>query len=608
MTGQPNQPFDPHDVTPTVKEASPRRQPLSREQAAQIELGRTQVSPAGRWVLTLLFLATIVTPAAWEHVHAWRAYRDQRDAEASAAWRDALPPVYDIVNLSPRFGELARSRSLGDVLAALPDERAIDEFETNLEERALTGEVLLPRVQHLLTAIGRTGNEQAVHGHTPWLGSLDGPPDRSRGERWLFYQPDIDYLTGEPFLDAGRLERMARHASVQADPVEGVLHFHRQLAARGIELVLVPTPVKPTIHPERLSDRYGDDAPLLNNRSFGSFVTRVRDAGVHVFDPGPLLHEAKRDTGRPQYLATDTHWTPEAMQRVAAHLAAELRDAALLPGDLSAIYQRQPAEAAALGDVAVMLKLPDHQRLFAPEPVTIARVVDDAGDAWSATRHAPLLVLGDSFTNVYSRDEMGFGEAAGFVEQLSYELQSPADRIVINAGGAHATRQQLAQNLARGVDRLAGVRVVVWQFAARELLSGDWRLIDLPDVEPAGDDGVEPREGEVLVEATIGDIARPPRPGTVAYRDAVVAVHLVDARAITSDDRDVGPAIDDELLVYVMGMADNRWTNAANWRRGQRVTIRLRPWDDVVERYGSLQLKTLGTDADFLEPWWGEGR
>jgi len=38
----------------------------------------------------------------------------------------------------------------------------------------------------------------------------------------------------------------------------------------------------------------------------------------------------------------------------------------------------------------------------------------------------------------------------------------------------------LAREMGGGVDRLAGKRVVVWQFAARELSAGDWRVIPLP--------------------------------------------------------------------------------------------------------------------------------
>jgi alginate O-acetyltransferase complex protein AlgJ len=89
---------------------------------------------------------------------------------------------------------------------------------------------------------------------------------------------------------------------------------------------------------------------------------------------------------------------------------------------------------------------------------------------------SPRLVLGDSFSNIYSLPTMGWGEAAGFVEHLSLALGRPVDRLVQNDNGASATRLALA----RDPDRLASARVVVWQFAARELASGDWVPVSLP--------------------------------------------------------------------------------------------------------------------------------
>ena len=47
------------------------------------------------------------------------------------------------------------------------------------------------------------------------------------------------------------------------DPRPAILDFQRQLAERGIRLVLMPTPVKPMIHPEQFVPDCAD-APLQN--------------------------------------------------------------------------------------------------------------------------------------------------------------------------------------------------------------------------------------------------------------------------------------------------------------------------------------------------------
>ena len=88
-------------------------------------------------------------------------------------------------------------------------------------------------------------------------------------------------------------------------------------------------------------------------------------------------------------------------------------------------------------------------------------------------------MLGDSFSNIYSLESMGWGTSAGLVEQLSYALRRPIDRLVQNDEGAFATRAMLQRDPAR----LDGKRVVVYQFAARELAGGDWKVIRLPAAE-----------------------------------------------------------------------------------------------------------------------------
>ena len=138
------------------------------------------------------------------------------------------------------------------------------------------------------------------------------------------------------------------------------------------------------------------------------------------------------------------------------------------------------------GDIAGMLKLPEDQNLYHAETVEVRQIRKDDGSLWTRDRGASVLLLGDSFSNIYSAEGMGWGQAAGLAEQLSYTLKAPVDAIVQNDAGAHATRLELIRELNRGNDRLAGKKVVVWQFAARELAVGDWKLADLTDPKTQG--------------------------------------------------------------------------------------------------------------------------
>jgi len=115
-------------------------------------------------------------------------------------------------------------------------------------------------------------------------------------------------------------------------------------------------------------------------------------------------------------------------------------------------------------------------------------VHDAADQPWEADPKGDVLLLGDSFTNVFSMEPMGWGTAAGLGPQLAHALGRGVDVIAQNDSGAFATREALARALGGGDDRLAGKKVVVWEFASRELSVGDWKPVDwsVSDVARAG--------------------------------------------------------------------------------------------------------------------------
>jgi alginate O-acetyltransferase complex protein AlgJ len=127
---------------------------------------------------------------------------------------------------------------------------------------------------------------------------------------------------------------------------------------------------------------------------------------------GLRSHAARRSPGEPpRFLVQDTHWTPAWMEEVAGQLARFVR-ANVRCRAVPRRAGRRAAADRAVGDIVDMLKLPEGRRLFAPQ----------SGDrAPGAGRRRPLgaeptadvLLLGDSFTNVFSLERMGWGEAAG---------------------------------------------------------------------------------------------------------------------------------------------------------------------------------------------------
>jgi alginate O-acetyltransferase complex protein AlgJ len=228
-------------------------------------------------------------------------------------------------------------------------------------------------------------------------------------------------------------------------------------------------------------------------------------------------------------------------------------------------------------------------------------VLDASGSPVASREDAEVLVLGDSFSNIYSAGPMGWGESAGFVEHLMLHLGRPVDAIVRNGDGAWATRRMLAEDLARGRDRLAGKKVVIWQFAARELAVGNWKSIEMKP-GPAWSGGfLSLKRGEtVKASGVIKIIGAAPRPGTVPYKDHIVAAHLTGVKDEQGRPRG-------EAVVYLWSMRDNKAAPAAGYRPGQTVTLRLRPWAEVSRQYGSINRRELPDPALLtVDPLWAE--
>lgn len=563
----------PKRSLPSYDDPTPETNPkFSREEEAEAALKQTSFTRGTPALLIALFLVTIACVPLIQFAAEWRAHT------TGANW-----PMLDVFKtISPR--RLTSARTPLEIWKSLPHPDQLKSAERQLERDSVVSQWLLPAVQSWLVGKLGAGTEQVYQGR----------------EGWLFYRPDVDYVTGPGFLTPSQLKRRGHAARIQPDPIKAIVQFRDQLAARGIELLILPAPTKASLAGEKLSARVSPGT-LLQNSSFSEFKQRLADAGVRVFDPAPFLADRKANApDTPLYLQTDTHWRPETMEFVAQKLAAFLN--IVVPDGPSAA--KIPVQIAGAGDVARMLRLPENEKFYPKQTVTIQQVT--LGTAlWKPSRESDVLLLGDSFANIFSLEALGWGESAGLAEQLSYAISDyPLDCILRNSDGAFATREMLANELARGRDRLAGKKLVIWEFAARELAFGDWKLLEMKLGQPAPAHFYVPPPG-ATVEATgvVEAVSSVPRPGSVPYKDHIMAVELSDVHV-------AGPAQTTEALqvaVYLSSMQDNVWTPAARLRPGDRLTLRLRAWSEVSAKYEQINRSEIDDPAVQLEePAWGE--
>jgi alginate O-acetyltransferase complex protein AlgJ len=446
------------------------------------------------------------------------------------------------------------------VFTRLPTPENLGRFERDVSRRSLARQLVQPRLQLALSRYLGFGTADVLRGR----------------DDWLFYRPGVEFLTGPGLLDGSRLS-LRRQDLIEAgevhpnpDPRPAILAFQEDCRGAGVHLVVVPVPDKAMLQPAELTSRSLTPVPVdvPANPDHPRLLEELRAAGVDVFDPTP---PRLVPGDPPRFLHQDTHWTPQWMEAVARDLASHVESRVSLPRSTPTPFLIQETRVTRQGDLVDMLRLDPDQRLFRAQTVTIHRVLDRrTGAAWQPSEAADVLVLGDSFSNIYGSADLGWGDAAGFPAQLARFLSRPVDVITRNGSGATATRRELARRPAA----LRGKRVVIWEFAVRELTLANWEVVRLPGPPRdagAGHPGPEASRTPLLIEGTVVATSRVPQPFTVPYKDCLTCVKLRVDKVLE------GSYGDDSMIGAFWAMRDNVLLPAASYAAGRRLRLKAVP-------------------------------
>jgi hypothetical protein len=366
-----------------------------------------------------------------------------------------VPPVDQVVS---ELRSQGRWRFL-DVFRRIPTHSSLHQFEEDLSSDSVLAQKARTAYQTVLSRWLGRGNEKIILGK-------DG---------FLFFRKEVDMATGPGFLGRRSAPRRgtgeAREERGPSDPVAAIVDYHRQLKDRGIHLLFVPLPVKPFVYPEKLWPGYPASGRAACNVDREAFEKSLDRAGVDVFDATDDLWNAK-DRGE-LFLKGDTHWTPRGMEIVAGRIAERLRP---IVGPPTRTYGTTRKTVSHDGDLLRMLEVPPDSGLFLKQSIEISEVTAQEGG------EAPVLLLGDSFTNVFSRRELEWGERAGLGEHLMLRWGVPVEILARNGGGATGVRELLSRLPAL----LRRKRVVVWACSSRDLFdeSVSWDQVPLPELLP----------------------------------------------------------------------------------------------------------------------------
>ncbi|MDP8237128.1 MAG: hypothetical protein P9M08_12155 [Candidatus Erginobacter occultus] len=323
----------------------------------------------------------------------------------------------------------------------------------------LAGGTPSPAAERLLERSGELARAAEEEGRTVVEGR-DG---------WLFLVSELRHLAAGPFWgEAARTASRAKRAEAR-DPLPAILDFHRELKAKGIELILVPVPAKAAVYPHYLPGDPGAESGVRPDPHHREFYSLLRAEGVKVLDLTDRFREGPDPARGPYYCRQDSHWSGTGCVRAAEILADKVRP--LLPRTTERSYPAAWKEIEIDGDLRRMLDDPG----VPPEILAVRAVEGETLDPDS-----PLLVLGDSHTLVFHAGGDMHTRGAGLADQLARELGRPVELVGVRGSGATPARLNLFRKARGDPEYWNRKRAVVWIFSAREFTESDgWRLVPL---------------------------------------------------------------------------------------------------------------------------------
>ena len=374
--------------------------------------------------------------------------------------------------------------------------RYLRAFENKVEDENALVLAFRPKYQLAVWNLFNDPGEKVVLG-----ANCQGESDcAGRPGRWLFYRQDVEFLVQPSPLDV-------RSAKLD-NPIQAILKFRDQLKSRGVELLVVITPGKPSIYPERLTGSVVGSGNALNESAAKNaaghgkaILDSLNALGLNTVDLYTPLLSAKADDAKlgALYLDDDTHWTPRGAELAAAEIAKKVNsmaEAGLIEiGEPSMDYVVSDSLADRMGDIGEMSGL-NKFSVFKVQPVTghvvsqqdVSERMEAPADSLSDStvvrdtvktpfkddfRKSKILILGDSFSRIYQTDAP---VNAGWIAHFARNISRPVSSIVSDGGASTLVREKLA----RKVGVLKGKKLLIWEFVERDLRFGaeGWKDIE----------------------------------------------------------------------------------------------------------------------------------
>lgn len=289
---------------------------------------------------------------------------------------------------------------------------------------------------------------------------------------WLFFKEELQHLGAGKFWGPGAGQASLSKDKAAADPLPAIEEYHKLLADRGITLYLMPVPPKALIYPEKLAVSIERSAANKELDLYRDFYGELAARGVKVIDLLPILLE-NRDKAA-LYCRTDTHFSGAGLALFAKAAAAAVKKEAWYPTLGKKPYSQSKLMVTINGDLNQMAGGTGPE-----EELDLAVVTGkDDGQGVESDAGSPVLLLGDSHVLVFQAGGDLHAKGAGLFDHLSAELGFAVDLLGVRGSGVNPARIKLFQRTKQDAGYLAGKKVLIWCFAAREFTgAGGWKKI-----------------------------------------------------------------------------------------------------------------------------------
>ena len=406
---------------------------------------------------------------------------------------------------------------------------------------------------------------------------------------WFFLKTSLDSLTGYGSIKTEPTSVSKAPSPIHwQSPLKTIKRFAEQLYEFGVHLVIVSIPVKPMIYPEHLGQT--TQGPVIHPDS-DIFYSALRSLpNVDVLDLTLPLFKLKSNSK--VFLKQDTHWSPEGMEETAKIIAEHIKSKGW-DYNKNVLKTNNNESRSSLGDLVENLNT--YGKNFDKETVMATPVEGQTID-----RESSIVLLGDSFTNIYSTDTtLNWGKHAGLADHIALHLGGSLDVIAINGGGATRVRKKLASRKGSAAS-MKKKRAVIWAITSRDLFLSStsahearvhWEDVVFDNREP------EPNLiSRVRVRAKILSKPKLPDPKSTTY---TALLYGADYEILETTS---GKIETDGNKIAVMHWAykNRQMLPSSNYKIGEERILNLIPFDEIKELRTLEQLY----DGDLFDYYW----